>query len=294
MTSLVTSLENLNSKGQGVRIECPAMNPASVLGSIPWISSTEFKRILSQFNNLGAFVSLLRESNPGQVKVDGDGKPRVLYTPSKGDREMLFQGVEAMARLAFTAGAVKIFAPVAGMPAWDRPNPRSKPISTKSDGPESFAVGHAPPITPAGYPPPPTSEKDHTAELSLETWLSKLRRHCGGPVSSSSSKAALPVQGVQYASAHQMSTCRMSGDPKLGVCDEDGKVRGTRNVWCADASVLPSASGVNPMISVLGCGEWVARRCLESVEREGGLEGKKRVGGEGGSENERWPGEDLV
>jgi hypothetical protein len=37
---------------------------------------------------------------------------------------------------------------------------------------------------------------------------------------------------------------------KDSVVDEKGKVRGHEKLWVADGSVLPTATGVNPSISV--------------------------------------------
>ncbi|MEL6989072.1 MAG: GMC family oxidoreductase, partial [Bacteroidota bacterium] len=51
-------------------------------------------------------------------------------------------------------------------------------------------------------------------------------------------------------SAHQMGTCRMSGHKTKGVVKPNGQVWGVPNLYVADASLFPSASGVNPMLSV--------------------------------------------
>lgn len=62
----------------------------------------------------------------------------------------------------------------------------------------------------------------------------------------------LPNYGVGYGSAHQMSTCRMSGKgPKDGACDTKGRLFECDNVYVADASVMPTASGANPMVSTM-------------------------------------------
>jgi choline dehydrogenase-like flavoprotein len=50
---------------------------------------------------------------------------------------------------------------------------------------------------------------------------------------------------VALYSFHQMGTAAIGS-----VCDDVGLVRGTRNLVVADASAFPSASGVNPMVTI--------------------------------------------
>ncbi|KAI2618190.1 long-chain fatty alcohol dehydrogenase [Hypoxylon sp. NC1633] len=66
-------------------------------------------------------------------------------------------------------------------------------------------------------------------------------------------------------SGHQMGTCRMSSDEKKGVVDESGKVFRTENLYIADTSVFPSASGDNPMITVMAIADHVARGIAASM-----------------------------
>jgi choline dehydrogenase-like flavoprotein len=53
-------------------------------------------------------------------------------------------------------------------------------------------------------------------------------------------------------SAHQMGTCRMGADPKNSVTNENGEVHGVKGLFVCDGSLFPSASGVNPMLSIMG------------------------------------------
>ena len=66
---------------------------------------------------------------------------------------------------------------------------------------------------------------------------------------------------VTLFSAHQMSTCRIGGSPRDAVADPDGQVWGLRGLYVTDASAFPSASGVNPMLTVMA----LARRTAERM-----------------------------
>jgi choline dehydrogenase-like flavoprotein len=50
---------------------------------------------------------------------------------------------------------------------------------------------------------------------------------------------------------HPLGTARAHAKPGHGVVDQDLKVHGADNVWVADGSVVPSALGVNPQITIM-------------------------------------------
>lgn len=58
---------------------------------------------------------------------------------------------------------------------------------------------------------------------------------------------------------HPMGTARISSDPRRGVCAPDGSVRGTRNLYVADASLFPTSVGVNPMMTIIAFAKQVSR-----------------------------------
>lgn len=81
-------------------------------------------------------------------------------------------------------------------------------------------------------------------------------------------KAGHYKYGPTYGSAHQMSTCRMSGKgPKYGAVDLKGKLFESSNVYVADASVLPTASGANPMISTLAMARHIATDLVKDMKK---------------------------
>jgi choline dehydrogenase-like flavoprotein len=71
----------------------------------------------------------------------------------------------------------------------------------------------------------------------------------------------LAAGGQKLFSAHQMSSCRMGTDPQSCVADPWGELHDTPGVWIGDASALPTASGTNPMISIMA----LAHRTAEAI-----------------------------
>ncbi|KAJ3220663.1 hypothetical protein HK099_004112 [Clydaea vesicula] len=66
-------------------------------------------------------------------------------------------------------------------------------------------------------------------------------------------------------SAHQMSSCRLSCSPDSGVCKPSGETWEIKNLYVADASLFPTASGVNPMITTYSVAYMVAQNILKRI-----------------------------
>lgn len=62
---------------------------------------------------------------------------------------------------------------------------------------------------------------------------------------------------------HPMGTARIAADPRQGVCAPDGSVRGTRDLYVADASLFPTSVGVNPMMTIIAFAKQVSRGIAE-------------------------------
>ena len=71
---------------------------------------------------------------------------------------------------------------------------------------------------------------------------------------------ATPADRFTAYSAHQMGSCRMGADPATSVADGSGRLHDCEGVWIGDASALPTAPGVNPMITIMALAERTARR----------------------------------
>lgn len=77
-------------------------------------------------------------------------------------------------------------------------------------------------------------------------------------------------------SAHQMASCRMSDSDSSKPLTSKGKLRDCSNVFVADGSTFPSASGVNPMISIMATAH-VITGFVEQELKEEGLEIKSKL-----------------
>ncbi|MEZ6093158.1 MAG: GMC family oxidoreductase [Pirellulaceae bacterium] len=85
-----------------------------------------------------------------------------------------------------------------------------------------------------------------------------------GPLNLNSGAEA-KLQRLKHAdfklfSAHQFSTCRISNSAKGGVVDTCGRVFGTKNVYVTDSSVLPTAPGVNPMLTITTVSHYLSQK----------------------------------
>lgn len=247
LSTAITEFDNLDhGGGHGVKLEGMNMLPSLGMFSQPWSGGAEYKQQLLDYQHTMGHIVLCRESAPGRIWWDSaQGKRRIDYEPSAKDRGYILQGYIALTKLLYTMGAREIYTSTVNGPRWKR----------ASDGKTSGG-----------------SWADDKAFVEF------LRQ---------TEQMGHPMDRTCYGSAHQMGTCRMGSSPRDSVVNTRGQVWGvgtaqannkdssnkTSNqgsLYVADASVFPSASGVNPMMTTMTFGEWIGRRCVEDMLGERG------------------------
>jgi choline dehydrogenase-like flavoprotein len=74
----------------------------------------------------------------------------------------------------------------------------------------------------------------------------------------------VPGRRLECSSQHPLGTCRMSARPEDGVVDPLGRVWGTRELYVADGSVVPTSLGVNPQVGIMAMATRIAWRMREA------------------------------
>jgi choline dehydrogenase-like flavoprotein len=97
----------------------------------------------------------------------------------------------------------------------------------------------------AGQPFPPWKRGE-----DLEAFIEKINQVPIGP------------GGTPVFSAHQMCSAQLGSDPQTSVAKPTGELHDTTGVWIADASGMPSCSGVNPMLSTMALARRTAMNML--------------------------------
>ncbi len=237
LTNLVDEFQNLDGSHHGVKLECMTMLPSWLLPLQPWASGLDLKMFASKLAYMTGHFPIVREKVPGRVYPD----------PTDG-----------RCRIAYTPTAMDAKHAMVGIVALAN--------ILYLEGAKEIFLGMA------GMPkftrPEIHASTDNGQGINnpaFQSWLAEIQ------------KRGLTLPNCKWGSAHQMGSCRMAANQRAGVVDPKGRVWGTRGLYVSDASIFPSASGVNPMVTNMAISDWISRGIARDLDASAGTEARARL-----------------
>ncbi|KAI8616389.1 GMC oxidoreductase-domain-containing protein, partial [Chytriomyces sp. MP71] len=229
MTAISTVVESRSGTGYGAKLEVPTLHPGLFGVFTPFRNALDYKRTLLQYNHRAMFIVLTR---------DEDSVSRV------------YEDAEGLLRVEFSLGG----------------NDRKSL--------EEGAVASVKMFLAAG-----AREVDaHIFGLEVLRLDDKDLEECGGDAVNCKKaqeyyrrirEVGVIGQRTKLGSAHQMGTARMGVTPSAGAVDPEGQTWEVKGLYVADASLFPTASGVNPMITTLSMSHSVAQFIKRNLAKAG-------------------------
>ncbi|KAL4743361.1 hypothetical protein BDV11DRAFT_123441 [Aspergillus similis] len=226
LTTAVNEFEDLDGHGHGFKLESLSMLPAAILPIFTWRDGLDFKLQVAKLPRSAGFITLVRDRDPGRVYPDPNDGRVRIDYDVSG-----FDRNHMIEGLVATAKISYISGAREIHTSYRDMPPFIRPAEDKGSSP----LGINDPV--------------------FQAWIEELRR-----------KAPKTSDRVMWASAHQMGSCRMGTSPRQSVVDSDGQVWGTKGLYVIDASIFPSASGVNPMITNMAIADHLSRKIAKSME----------------------------
>ena len=221
----------------GFIIESAPGHPGLIAMAFPWSGAADHAVRMGRARSYAPFIGIVRDQGSGRVRLTRSGGVRIEYRLAPQDARTARRALVEMARLARAAGALEVLA--LGTPA------RSISLAAAATG-ATAATGVA-------------GTDGGGAAVTSHAWNAYLRDLASFDFS--------PNRGFLF-SAHQMGTARAGSNPRGSACDPWGRARADtaggviRGLYVADASLFPTASGVNPMVTVMALSRRVARTVL--------------------------------
>lgn len=240
LTTVSNAAELVDPHGWGAKIEVMASAPSLFCAILPFQNSAQHKKLASRYRYSYTAIVLVRDRDGGRVKLDKYGRALMDYNLSKFDQKSMLEGVKRATEIHMNAGASAIAVTQFDVPLYECPKNKLPSSVPEKLLPGSYPFGSL----------PPQGDVMHPSFVEFQKQIER---------------AGFSTLRCTLGSAHQMGSCRMGADPTTSACDPRGRLRGASRLWVADGSVLPEASGVNPMLTILGTSRGIARNIAEEL-----------------------------
>ncbi|CAG8475406.1 7928_t:CDS:2 [Acaulospora colombiana] len=115
MTAVCDAEENVDGDHYGSRIVVGSHHPATIPTTFPWRSSLQHKQLMLQYNHIAPLLSITRDKDAGQVKIDSRGMPKLEYKLSTNDAKSVIVGITTGLKILVAAGASRVGTCLAGV-----------------------------------------------------------------------------------------------------------------------------------------------------------------------------------
>jgi len=116
MAWAVTEFSDVHGHGgPGFMIENTALHPVATASALPGFGAAH-EASIARLPFLARALVVLRDEARGRFQTTSDGTPTLEHVLTDADRRRLHQGMCAIARLYFAAGAEEVILPIDGMP----------------------------------------------------------------------------------------------------------------------------------------------------------------------------------
>ncbi|RHZ52394.1 hypothetical protein Glove_461g66 [Diversispora epigaea] len=229
MTATCDVNENVDGKHYGTRIVVGSHHPVIMNSTFPWKSSSfNYKQFMLQYNHIVPLLAITRDRDGGQIKIEKVETSKYIKINKDDDYNIEYKlsNNDAKSVSIGIITGLKILV-AAG----------ASKVGTCIAGLEEFEVANENPLN----------------DPLFEQYLEKVKKV---PIS----------EHASLGSIHQMGTCRMGDDPSKSVVKPTGETWEVKNLYIADSSLFPTATGVDPMITTMTLALYVAKNILSEKE----------------------------
>ena len=194
----------------GPKIEVPSSHTGLAAAGTHWINPYDFKNKMLQISNTVPLIILQRDQSEGTIRVGLDGKPSISYEINEEDEQSMVIGILGTLEILLAAGSDYIF------------------------------TGHNNDVG--------LNAKD--VQMECKDIMDRIKHKKVIQYMQKVKDRGLGKHRIGMFSAHQMGSCRMGISSEVSAVDENGELWECDDLFVLDASIFPSASGANPMMTV--------------------------------------------